>query len=338
MKNKLAAWLCLLSLLCSLLAGCSGSAPAETDAPATELAVTTETTTEPITVPTEPKTFFEEQGFVFWEDFYVSGTLADEDNKDEGIFAEANILDSTECKVTITSGNREETTYCLADTEVKVYMDEYTLAEFDEECKEKNWDYVNIKDVSDSLYKEFKEEDHGLTKETWLEKYQDFKVIHYEMNRRIRAAREVNNAKQAMNIGESQWLWAHGVKGSSSAIVNCINGNVYEPMSIGVAAEFLIATETGVEKMAAVFDYHLEHKESGVAADTYVIENWFVMIPDNCDNLTFVVPLAATERSLEAFDADIDEASENAWEEKTFAEYTEGKDHLKYYFLSPYHH
>lgn len=346
MKNKLTAWLCLLFLLCSLLTGCGTIAPEETAAPATEPVVTTKPTTEPTTVPTEPKTFFEEQGFVFWEGFAVHETLDDAGNPDGGIIAWDNILDSTECKVTITCGTREETTYRLADTKVDVVMDEYTLAEFDEACKnDKLLRTEHIKNASDSLYKAFKEEDNSLTKEAWLEQYRDYKVIHCKINQTIGAAYEVNNAKREMEIAfNSQWNYNISLLGESPVLLSCSTGNIYEAMVSnypGVAEVFAITTDTGTVKMAGMTDMSLEWIDFSVAKDCLISDDLFIIVPNDFTDLAIVLPLIATERTQEAFDVDdskLDEISENAWEEKTFTEYAEGKDHLKYYFLSPNHH
>ena len=346
MKNKLTAWLCLLSLLCSLLTGCGGSTPAETETPETAPVVTTEPTTEPTTVPTEPKTFFEEQGFEFWEGFTVLNGVDENGNPNGEIFGEASTIeDSAECKVTITSEGREVTTYHLADTGVKVDMKEFTLAEFEEGFQEKTLiGTINIKNASDSLYKAFQEEDSSLTKEAWLEQYQNYKVIRCQVERRIRIAGEVRRDKQNMNIGQSQWQGRWLTNYWFTAIMNCIDGDVYEGAISdhpGIAETFMITTEKGQESMALVADVYKERKRVSNYSDFWVLESFFVMVPEDYDDLAFVLTLVDKGRSLEDFEADYDEyteVDENAWEEKTFAEYTEGKDYLKYYFLSPYHH
>lgn len=346
MKNKLTAWLCLLSLLCSLLSGCGESTSVETEAPATEPAVTTEPTTEPVTAPTEPKTFFEEQGFEFWEGFKVYDTLDEEGNRDGGLFAEANILDSAECKVTITSGNREETTYCLADTKVDVVLKEYSLAEFDEACKnDKLLRTENIKNASDSLYKAFKEEDNSLTKEAWLEQYRDYKVICGQIEQTIRIANEVNNSKLEMRINsQSQWYCKWYFYDECLALMNCFDGSVFESEYDdypGVAEVFEIITASEVQHLGTIVDTSIVQIDSGGAKDVYLLDYFFVMVPNDLEDLAFILPLLETERTLGEFEEDlaaIHEISENPWEQKTFAEYTEGKEYLKYYFLSPYHH
>lgn len=331
--------ICLLMTVVMLLTGCGGSAPAETEAPVTEPMVTT----EPTTVPTEPKTFFEEQGFAFWEGFEVHDTLDDEGNLDGGIIAWDTIQDSTECKVTITSGNREETTYHLADTKVEVIMDEYTLAEFDKTCNEKKLRTENIKNPSDSLYKAFKEEDSSLTKEAWSEQYQDYKVIHCQVDRTIRTAREVENAKLAMNIGQSQWYYNWNMWAECIFLLNSTDGTLYESAHDahpGMSETFPISTESGAQIMCAVADLAFIPIDSGHVRELLVQETFFVMTPADSDDLMFVFPVVGTSRTLEKLEEEMemDEASENPWEQKTFAEYTEGNDHLKYYFLSPFHH
>lgn len=332
--------ICVMLVFALLLTGCGGNEPKETAVPITESAVMTEPSTEPTTVPTEPKNFFEEQGYEFWEGFRVYDTLDDEGNRDGGLFAEANILDATECEVTITGGDREVTTYRLADTNVEVVMEEYTLAEFDEECKENNWGAVNIKNASNSIYKAFMEDDTSLTKEDWLEQYKDYKVICCYLKQTIKMAGEIENAKLEMNIGQSQWGYNWNYFGETPYLLNCIDGSLYVAESDdypGIAEVFSITTEAGSKKMAAVADWSWEWEENSTS-DVLSFDNLFVMVPSDCDDLIVVLPLIGTGRTLEDFEAELGLVDENAWEEKTFSEYTKGKDHLKYYFLSPYHY
>lgn len=339
-------YICLLIAVAFLLTGCGGSVPEETVAPTTEPIVTTEPTTEPTTIPTEPKTFFEEQGFTFWEGFEVNESLDNAGNPDGGLIAWDNILDSTECKVTITCGNREETTYRLADTKVDVVMKEYSLAEFDEACKnDKLLRTENIKNASDSLYKAFKEEDNSLTKEAWLEQYRDYKVICGQIEQTIRIANEVNNSKLEMRINsQSQWYYKWYFYGECLALMNCFDGSVFESEYDdypGVAEVFEIITASEVQHLGTIVDTSIVQIDSGGAKDVYLLDYFFVMVPNDLEDLAFILPLVETERTLEAFEesaAELKDSAENPWEVKTFAEYTEGKDYLKYYFLSPFHH
>lgn len=340
-------YICLLIAVAFLLTGCGGSTPEETVAPTTEPIVTTEPTTEPTTIPTEPKTFFEEQGFEFWEGFKVYDTLDEEGNRDGGLFAEANILDSAECKVTITSGNREEITYCLADTKVDVWMDEYTLDKFDEACKnDKSLCTVNIKNASDNLYEAFKEEDSSLTKEAWLDQYREYKVIHSQIIHTVLSSNEVSKARLEMGVdSQSGWKYGIGFFGEGIALMNSFDGSVLETENDdhpGVAEFFEIKTESESITMAVVADLYLELKASGQTKNVYFIDDFFVMVPADFDNLTFILPLNKTERTMEEFEedlaAELKDIAENPWEQKTFAEYTEGKEHLKYYFLSPFYY
>lgn len=323
-------YICLLMAVAFLLTGCGGSTPTETEAPVTELSAMTEPTTEHTTVPTEPKTFFEEQGFEFWEGFEVYDTLDEEGNRDGGLFAEANILDSTECKVTIASENREETRYCLADTKVDVWVDEYTLAEFDEECKEKNWGAVNIKNASDSLYKAFKEEDNSLTKEAWLDQYQDYKVVYCHLHRLIKTSEMCKTINDEVSSYTTH-PW-------SVAILDCESGKFYDLVSedyLGTAEKLFPDADS--EKMV-LFDASYEWRQNDWFSDFYLSENIFLMVPEKYDRVAFVLPAIEEKRTLK----DLEEAQnkydtifDSAWEEKTFEEY---KGNMKHYFLSPFHH
>lgn len=329
---------CLLMAAVLLLTGCGGSTSTEREAPVPEPAVIT----EPTTLPTEPKTFFEEQGFEFWEEFQVHDTMDGEDNHDGGFFAEARFPNSAECKVTMRSGDREEITYYLTDTKMEVRMDNYTLAEFDQACKEKILSTENIKNPSDSLYKAFKKEDNNLTKDAWLDQYRDYRVIHGQFTRRFLTGQKVLEAKHAMDIGQSKWEANALVHGELLALLDCTDGRIFESdisAHPGIAEAFSISAEQGTVKIGIVADEQVGWKKSGIAKDIYEQEFFFVMVPDGYKDLVFVLPLMVVmDRTLEDFDAYVDKIIENPWEEKNFTEYTEGYEHMKYYFLSPFYY
>lgn len=340
--------ICLIVASVLFLTGCGGSKSKETETPATEPAATiesvTEPTTEPTTVSTEPKTFFEEQGFVFWEGLNVHETLDDAGNPDGGIFAEGNILNSSECKITIKTGNREETTYRLADTKAEITIEDYSLIEFDEVCKEKSLATKNIPNPSDSLYKAFAKEDSGITKETWLEQFRDYKIVHCKNNRLIRVANEVRAAKYNMNIGQNRWRCEYNTIYWNMSVMNCMDGTVYEPkvdIYPGEVNTFLLAGKPGKEIMAAVADIDSVWQDSGVASDLRIVENFFIMVPVDFNDLSFIIPVADKERSLEDYERDVtvysEEIIENAWKEGTCSEYMNRYENWKYYFLSPNH-
>lgn len=144
-------------------------------------------------------------------------------------------------------------------------------------------------------------------------------------------------------LGDTEeWSANWSFEAETVSLMDCNTGHVYTQYSDvypGVAGLFTVETQEENFLFAAVADLCLEWKktEDMMAGDCHVSEYIFVMVPEDYDGLSFLLPLVETRRSAEEYDYDpVD--PENAWEVTTYFEYMEDKAYMKPYFFSPYVH
>lgn len=328
MKIKLTALICVLIFL---LAGCGGdsgeTAIKTTVTPATEVVETTVATTA-ATEPTEPKTFFEEQGFHFW-----ANTMTQQETSlhgGTGFQATGYFPAAAEAYVSISTEGKGSTAYSLCGVETQVQVHEYDLSE-DTIDLPQVFSSTDIVDVLACFLGS--ESESEMTLEQWTEKYDDYKLIWCQCVRDNQTANLVNSNLSGVT---GKYSWELKLIGERLALMNCADGTVYERSEepyneIGV---FSAINHNGTSEMRMVYDFCITEKKAGERPNFVVSENMYILVPEDCNELAFVLPLVKERRTAGEFMEQYNRPNEEGvWKEMSFAEYTDSNDHLAYYFF-----
>lgn len=303
MKRSLTVLLAILMVL-TFLSGCGGSA----------------TIAETTAAPTEPPSFFEEQGFQEWEGFTVEA-----DPEVREIHATATILNAAELFFyKEDSGVATEILHKeIIEADVDVHIATYDSDEFGME---------GISDVVDSFYQKAVEDGEIMTKEEWLAAHEDYVVYNF-WNRSEVNTSEHNDAFWA-SYGQE---FSYYVQGNYVCLMDGYTGNVLMPSDHMLHME----KKEGNEIFAiSSLDDFLKDTESSERDNWTVWQDMYVMVPKNYTGLAFVYGGYATYSGTdEEFLADRNEEDEeeeiSEWKQLSYQEYKNEFNFLTEYFFTP---
>lgn len=313
-----------------------GSGNTSTRNPAPETTAATLAAAE----PTEPKTFFEEQGFTLWE-----GIPAEESADSfggEGVSGKKLIPGGSEFRFEFT-GDIVCTWYEQADVDLQVSIYSYPLEAFLAEDTQAHFTTANISNVLDSFYQADTAINGTMTKEEWLEAHQDYKILWCQCERDMKSADVLYNFQKEEGLLQSEYSWYARVWAEELSVMDCTDGSIYEAPgdALGIPLVFQVRDGADLRDAYAVWDLNSEWYEDSTRPDGYdyfkniiCSEAMIVFVPEDCDTIAFVLPLVSEYIHAEEYETLLNGGNDVEWKTMTYSEYTKGKDYYKYYFFA----
>lgn len=333
MKIKLTAMICVAAMLVTLLAGC-GAEPGETTIATEAQPLETTEPTLSITIPTEPKTFFEERGLTLWEGiepntgYYYLDYLSEEDLLDIPYKITLGTYEQfgTELAYARKADRTKTIGKYVVDTELNVVIEEFPSEYFVTSV---------LEDAVDIFYTAYLDsEDATLSKEEWLALYKDYNLVHIIAERYACTSDVFDEVLEKEKDG--CYFVVH-VK--ELAIMDMIAGKYYCPnyKILDTVQNFTVGTEDEECEISAF--YHISAEFLGDSntnefGNDYIKEDIYVLLPESYDGLAFiysdVTECGEDEDYFNSDETDSDEAGEatGAWD--TFDDIADFRDIGRY--------